>query len=94
MYCGLTSADPADRPVSTGSALTGGAYNLFAVATGQAGGRTVNERAVIFKDSLPVLALGPGRHLLWGTRLTEQRFDLGKLVFNKTYWHTVPKGRV
>jgi len=23
-----------------------------------------------------------------------QLFHLGKIVFNKTYWHTVPKGRV
>ena len=38
------------RISSTGSALSGGAYNLFAVATGQAGGRTVNERAVIFVE--------------------------------------------
>jgi hypothetical protein len=36
---------------STGSALTGGAYNLFASASGQAGDRTVNERAVIFLES-------------------------------------------
>jgi hypothetical protein len=23
-----------------------------------------------------------------------QLWHLGKIVFNKTYWHTVPKGRV
>ena len=41
----------------------------------------LNERAVIFKDSLPIRAYGPGRHLVWGRRLTEQRWDTDKLVF-------------
>jgi hypothetical protein len=36
---------------STGSSLTSGAYNLFASASGQAGDRTVNERAVIFLEA-------------------------------------------
>jgi hypothetical protein len=30
----------------------------------------LNERVVLFKDGLPVRALGPGRHLIWGTRYT------------------------
>ena len=41
----------------------------------------LNERVVLFKDSLPLRALGPGRHLVWGRRLTEQRWDTDKLVF-------------
>jgi regulator of protease activity HflC (stomatin/prohibitin superfamily) len=41
----------------------------------------LNERVVIFKDSLPIRALGPGRHLVWGRRLTEQRWDTDRLVF-------------
>jgi regulator of protease activity HflC (stomatin/prohibitin superfamily) len=41
----------------------------------------LNERAVIFKDSLPIRAYGPGRHIVWGRRITEQRFDTSKLVF-------------
>jgi regulator of protease activity HflC (stomatin/prohibitin superfamily) len=41
----------------------------------------LNERAVIFKDGLPVRALGPGRHLLWGARLTEQRWNTDEIVF-------------
>jgi regulator of protease activity HflC (stomatin/prohibitin superfamily) len=41
----------------------------------------LNERAVVFKDSLPIRAYGPGRHVVWGRRLTEQRWDTDKLVF-------------
>jgi regulator of protease activity HflC (stomatin/prohibitin superfamily) len=41
----------------------------------------LNERVVIFKDSLPIRAVGPGRHVVWGRRLTEQRWDTDKLVF-------------
>jgi regulator of protease activity HflC (stomatin/prohibitin superfamily) len=41
----------------------------------------LNERVVIFKDGLPIRALGPGRHFIWGRRLTEQRWDTDKLVF-------------
>jgi regulator of protease activity HflC (stomatin/prohibitin superfamily) len=41
----------------------------------------LHERVVIFRDSLPLRALGPGRHLIWGRRLTEQRFNVSELVF-------------
>jgi regulator of protease activity HflC (stomatin/prohibitin superfamily) len=41
----------------------------------------LNERVVAFRDGLVVRALGPGRHLLFGTRYTEQRFDTDKLTF-------------
>jgi regulator of protease activity HflC (stomatin/prohibitin superfamily) len=41
----------------------------------------LNERAVIFKHGLPIRAYGPGRHVIWGRRLTEQRWDTDKLVF-------------
>ena len=41
----------------------------------------LNERVVLFKDSLPVRALGPGRHFIWGSRVTEQRWNVTELVF-------------
>ena len=34
----------------------------------------LNERAVVFKNGLPLRALAPGRHLVWGFKLTEQRW--------------------
>jgi regulator of protease activity HflC (stomatin/prohibitin superfamily) len=40
----------------------------------------LHERVVVFKDSLPYRALGPGRHLLWGRSFTEQRFNVAELV--------------
>ncbi|HET8937373.1 MAG TPA: SPFH domain-containing protein, partial [Polyangiales bacterium] len=42
----------------------------------------LNERAVVFKNGLPVRALAPGRHALWGTKVTEQRWQTDTLVFN------------
>jgi len=48
----------------------------------------LNERVIVFKDSLPIRALGPGRHTVWrgpmvrAKRLTEQRFDTRRLVFD------------
>jgi len=42
----------------------------------------LNERVVLFKDSIPVRALGPGRHRLFGSGFTEQRFSLEELVFS------------
>ncbi len=42
----------------------------------------LNERVVVFQNGLPRKALGPGRHLLWGRQLTEQRFFTDQLVFN------------
>ena len=41
----------------------------------------LNERVVILKQGLPSRAYGPGRHLLYGFHLTEQRWDTDKLVF-------------
>jgi regulator of protease activity HflC (stomatin/prohibitin superfamily) len=41
----------------------------------------LNERVVIFRDGLPVRALGPGRHILWGRKYTEQRFVTDNLQF-------------
>ena len=41
----------------------------------------LNERVVVFKDGLPKVAYGPGRHFLWGLRLTEQRFNTDELLF-------------
>ncbi|MDD9938776.1 MAG: slipin family protein [Myxococcales bacterium] len=40
----------------------------------------LNERVVIFRHGLPLRALAPGRHRIWGTRLTEQRFDVSHLL--------------
>ena len=48
----------------------------------------LNERAVIFKNGLPLRAYGPGRHTLWGRHLTEQRWDTDKLVL-----HALPEVR-
>ena len=42
----------------------------------------LNERAVVFKNGLPLRALGPGRHVVWGTKLNEQRWQTDALVFN------------
>lgn len=41
----------------------------------------LNERVVLFRDGLPVRALGPGRYRLWRSRLTEQRWSTDELVF-------------
>jgi regulator of protease activity HflC (stomatin/prohibitin superfamily) len=41
----------------------------------------LSERVVLFKDSLPLRALGPGRHPIWGRHITEQRFNVTELVF-------------
>jgi regulator of protease activity HflC (stomatin/prohibitin superfamily) len=48
----------------------------------------LNERVVVFRDSLPLRALGPGRHTVWGSRLTEQRFSTDALVL-----HALPEVR-
>ena len=42
----------------------------------------LNERVVVFRNGVPRRVLGPGRHLVWGTRLTEQRFQTDSLVWN------------
>ena len=41
----------------------------------------LNERLVLFRGALPVRALGPGEHTVWGFSLTEQRWDTTTLVF-------------
>lgn len=41
----------------------------------------LNERVVMFRDGLPVTALGPGRHLLWGRRYKEERYYTDTLRF-------------
>jgi regulator of protease activity HflC (stomatin/prohibitin superfamily) len=41
----------------------------------------LNERVVVLKHGLPLRALGPGRHWLWATGLTEQRWSTDQLVF-------------
>jgi regulator of protease activity HflC (stomatin/prohibitin superfamily) len=41
----------------------------------------LNERVVVFNHGLPMRALGPGRHRVWGTGLTEQRWVTDTLVF-------------
>jgi regulator of protease activity HflC (stomatin/prohibitin superfamily) len=41
----------------------------------------LDERVVLFKDGLPVRALGPGRHVVWSYRRTEQRWSTEALVF-------------
>jgi len=40
----------------------------------------LNERVVIFKGGIPFRAFGPGRHLIWGRHITEQRFSVTELV--------------
>jgi regulator of protease activity HflC (stomatin/prohibitin superfamily) len=41
----------------------------------------LNERVVVLRHGLPLRALGPGRHWLWATGLTEQRWSTDQLVF-------------
>jgi regulator of protease activity HflC (stomatin/prohibitin superfamily) len=41
----------------------------------------LNERAVVFKNGIPLRALGPGRHVVWGGMLSEQRWQTDALVF-------------
>jgi hypothetical protein len=41
----------------------------------------LNERVVLFNNSIPKIALGPGKHRVWGSRLTEQRFNTEQLTF-------------
>lgn len=41
----------------------------------------LDERVVVFRNGLPIRALGPGRHIVWGTRLSEQRWTTDTLVF-------------
>ncbi len=40
-----------------------------------------NERVVLFRGHVPLRALGPGRHWLWGRNYSEQRWNTDELVF-------------
>lgn len=42
----------------------------------------LNERVVVFRGGIPLRALGPGRHKVWGSFLTEQRWSTDALLFN------------
>ena len=42
----------------------------------------LNERVVVFRNGLPVRVLGPGKHTIWGSGITTQRFALDELVFD------------
>lgn len=41
----------------------------------------LDERVVVLKDGLPVRALGPGRHTVWGFGLDARRWSTESLVF-------------
>jgi regulator of protease activity HflC (stomatin/prohibitin superfamily) len=41
----------------------------------------LSERVVLFENSLPFRALGPGRHVIWRRNLSEQRFNVTELLF-------------
>src|SRR5690349_15255294 len=41
----------------------------------------LNERVVVLNGGLPLCALAPGVHRVWGTRLTEVRFSTDQLAF-------------
>jgi regulator of protease activity HflC (stomatin/prohibitin superfamily) len=38
-----------------------------------------NERVIVFENGVPVRALGPGRHWLWGRHFSEQRWNTDEL---------------
>jgi regulator of protease activity HflC (stomatin/prohibitin superfamily) len=42
----------------------------------------LHERAIVVRDGLPVRALGPGRHWLWGISLVVRRWSTAQLVFD------------
>jgi regulator of protease activity HflC (stomatin/prohibitin superfamily) len=42
---------------------------------------SLDERVVVLQDGIPVRALGPGRHRLWGFSYTERRWSTRALVF-------------
>lgn len=41
----------------------------------------LNERVVVFRNSIPIRALGPGRHLMFGFRLSVERWQTDDLLF-------------
>ncbi len=42
----------------------------------------LNERIVIFRDGLPLRALGPGRHTIWGRPCTQTCYTTDRLQFD------------
>ncbi|NUP09098.1 MAG: slipin family protein [Polyangiaceae bacterium] len=42
----------------------------------------LHERAVLLKNGVPIRALAPGRHFIWGRGYTDIRFDIGNVVFD------------
>jgi regulator of protease activity HflC (stomatin/prohibitin superfamily) len=42
----------------------------------------VHERAVVLRHGVPIKALGPGKHFMWGGGLDEVRFKVNDLVFD------------
>jgi regulator of protease activity HflC (stomatin/prohibitin superfamily) len=42
----------------------------------------VHERAVVLRHGVPIKALGPGKHFMWGGGLEEMRFKVAELVFD------------
>lgn len=41
----------------------------------------LGERVVVFRDGLPTRALGPGKHTIWGSGITEARYATSDLIF-------------
>ena len=41
----------------------------------------LNERVVVLRGGLPLRALGPGRHTVWGFSITDLRWTTDSLVF-------------
>ena len=41
----------------------------------------LDERVVVIRQGLPIRALAPGRHFVWGSQITEQRFRTDELKF-------------
>jgi regulator of protease activity HflC (stomatin/prohibitin superfamily) len=41
----------------------------------------VHERAVVLRHGVPIKALGPGKHFMWGGGLAEVRFKVDELTF-------------
>jgi regulator of protease activity HflC (stomatin/prohibitin superfamily) len=42
---------------------------------------TLDERVIVLRDGLPVRALGPGHHWIWGFSLTQRRWSTEPLLF-------------
>jgi regulator of protease activity HflC (stomatin/prohibitin superfamily) len=57
-------------------AQTGGTTTMFKTMDVK-----LNERVVLLRDSLPVRALGPGRHTVWGWGFSVERWQTDALLF-------------